>query len=514
MLNISDTVKVAFLSSSLVVISFLLQYNIGLNLSEEGFLWYGSIQTSCGQIPIRDFESYDPGRYYWAAFWMLLFGRGIISLRFSLMIFRIIGLTLGLLALRRVIRSWEVLFVAGLILLIWIIPRHKTFESSLIMASVYFAVCLIENPSLRQHFITGVFVGITAFFGRNHGLYNLLSFSFLILFIQLRLQKTGLIKHAAVWASGILLGYSPMLIMMLIVPCFFDSFVESLALLLRRGSTNMPLPVPWPWRFDYSQMTILQILSVLFTGSFFLLLPLFNIFAIIYSLLSKKEHLKKISLITACGFVGITYMHYAFARADIGHLAHSIAPLLIGMLALPYALNFNSKKVLCSAGLIIILVMTVFSAGTQNSYFLKATTPNILVKSDIAGDDLWIPIGDARYIEMVKHINSQLISPEEGLLIVPWRPTMYPILRRNSPLRELWFLDPQTEARQKEMIEQLEQKKVNWVILDNFALDGREELRFCNTYKLLWTYFQNNYDLIKLPDFHIEERLLHRRVKE
>lgn len=512
--DISDTAKVALLSSTLVVMLFLLQYNIGLNLAEEGFLWYGAIQTASGQIPIRDFESYDPGRYYWSAFWMLLFGKGIISLRVSLAIFRVIGLTFGLLALRRVIHSWGVLFIAGLILLLWMVPRHKTFESSLIMASVYFAVRLLENPSLRQYFISGIFVGITALFGRNHGLYNLLSFSFLILFIHLRLQKTGLIKHTTVWAGGILLSYSPMLIMMLIVPGFFNSFVDSLALLLRRGSTNMPLPVPWPWRFNYSRMTISQAFFSLFTGSFFLLLPLFNIFAIIYSLLSKKEHLKRISLLTACGLVGITYMHYAFARADIGHLAHGVAPLLIGMMALPFAFNFSSKKALCSAGLIIILVMTVFSAGTQNWRYLKAATPSVFVGSDIAGDNLWIPIWDARYIETVRHIDSQLVSPEEGLLILPWRPTMYPILRRKSPLRELWFLDPQTETRQKEMIEELEQKKVNWIILDTFALDGREELRFSNTYKLLWRYFQENYDFIEVKGFHINERLLHRRVKE
>lgn len=512
--NISDIVKVIILSSTLVIISFLLQYNIGLNLAEEGYLWYVAIQTALGQVPIRDFLSYDPGRYYWAASWMLLFDKGIISLRESLAIFQTIGLTFGLLALRRVIRSWGVLFIAGLILLMWITPRHKTIDISLAMISVYFAVRLLEDPSLRQHLISGIFVGITAFFGRNHGLYNLLAFSFLILFICLRVQKTGLIKHTAVWFGGILLGYSPMLIMILMVPGFFDGLLDSLALLLRKGATNTCLPIPWPWRYDYSQMTMSQALTSFSTGSFFLLLPTFSIFAIIYSFASKKEHLKRISLLTACGLVGITYMHYAFSRADVGHLAHGIPPLLIGMLALPFALNFNSRKILCSAGLIIMLVMTIFSAGTQNWCYLKATAPGIYIKSNIAGDDLWIPLLDARYIEAVKHINSQMIAPEEGLLFVPWRVTMYPILHRQSPLRELWFFDPQTETRQKEMIKELEQKKVNWIILDNWALDGRDELRFSNTHKLLWKYFQEHYDLIEVQGLHVEERLLHRKLKE
>ncbi len=275
----------------------------------------------------------------------------------------------------------------------------------------------------------------------------------------------------------------------------------------------MALPVPWPWRFNYSRMTILQAIISLTTGSFFLLLPLFHIFAIIYSLTSKKEHLKRISLLTASGLVGIIYMHYAFARADVGHLAHGIAPLLIGMLAFPFALNVNSRKMLCSTGLIIILAMTILSAGTQSWCYRKAIAPGIFIKSDIAGDDLWIYRWDALYIKAVEHINSRLISPEEGLLFVPWRPTMYPILRRKSPLHELWFFDPQTETRQKEMIKQLEQKKVNWMILDNFALDRRDELRFSNTHKLLWEYFREHYDLIKVRGLHAEEILLHRKQK-
>ena len=111
MLNkgISDTIKVTLLSLTLVIISLFLQCNIGLNLADEGYLWYGAIQTASGKIPIRDFQSYDPGRYYWAAFWMLLLGKGIIPLRISVAIFQTIGLTFGLLALRRVIRSWRVL---------------------------------------------------------------------------------------------------------------------------------------------------------------------------------------------------------------------------------------------------------------------------------------------------------------------------------------------------------------------------------------------------------------------
>ncbi len=510
-----DTIKVIILAVTLVAISLLLQCNIGINLADEGFLWYGTEQTLLGKVPVRDFQSYDPGRYYWCAFWMKLLGNGIISLRLSVAIFQAIGLTLGLLALRRYIRSWKVMVVAGLILLMWMIPRHKLFDSSLSMATVFFALRLIENPSLRQHFISGIFVGLAAFLGKNHGLYNFLAFSMMVLFIRFKLEKIDLIRSGFCMGCGILLGYSPMLVMMLVVPGFLDSFLLPLAIIFRRGSTNLFLPIPWPWRYDYSKMNFAQSVGVLSIGSFFLLLPLIHIFNIISVLICKKDDFKNKSLLAAAGFTGIVYMHYAFSRADIGHLALGIAPLLIALFALPFAFGLNRKTIRCTLGLALLLFMTFHSAGKYSPFYQKVNPGyTAYAKCDINGDNLWLPSWKTAYIRTVKQIDSQMVPPDEGFLMVPWSPGFYPVLQRESPLREVWYLDQQTETRQKEMIQEIEQKKVNWILLNNLPMDGKEELRFSNTHKLLWEYFNEHYQLLRVQGLPGNIYLLHRKPDE
>ena len=177
-----DIIYIVALSSALVAISFWLQGDIGLNLADEGYLWYGALRTLEGDVPIRDFRSYDPGRYYWVAGGSFLFGKGILGVRESVAIFQFIGLFFGLLATTRIVKSRIILILVGVLLVIWMFPRFKLFETSITMIGVYVACQLIEHPSKKRLLIAGIFCGLAAFLGRNHGLYNFLAFTSLLLF--------------------------------------------------------------------------------------------------------------------------------------------------------------------------------------------------------------------------------------------------------------------------------------------------------------------------------------------
>jgi len=488
-------VKIALISSVLVGLSFWLQGSINIGLSDEGYLWYGAIHTALGKVPIRDFQSYDPGRYYWAAIWSFLFGDGILALRLSTAVFQFIGLTLGLLAARRAVSSYWALALVGLLLVVWMYPRHKLFDISLSMAAVFFAVRLLERPTLWRHFSAGLFVGLAAFFGRNHGFYGFFAFFLLILFIWMRIYRADLAKRLFSWLGGIALGYFPMLVMVLFIPGFFDSFVDSVLFLFEQGTTNLPLPVPWPWRTDYSGMSPLDVLHKFFTGCWFLVMPIFYLFAGVSIFTVARENIRERTLLIASTFVGVFYMHYAFSRPDIAHLAHGVHPFLLGAVSLPAVFGFNRKKALAIATAVFLTLMTLFTMVLRTNYLAEyLLNRDMYAEYDVGGDTLLIDRRYAHIIDAIKRFEREKVGPGEGLFLAPYFPILYPILERDSPTWAIYFLFKTPLEEQEEMITALEEKNVRWAVVGDFALNNIEENRFRNTNALLWWYLLENFE--------------------
>ncbi|MBW2284028.1 MAG: hypothetical protein JRF65_05435 [Deltaproteobacteria bacterium] len=506
-----DPIKALLLAFGLAGTWFWIQGDLLLNLADEGFLWYGTWQTSLGGVPMRDFHAYDPGRYYWVSGWSVLFGTGIMGMRAAVVLFQATGLFFGLLALRRVIRPWWGLAMAGALLVVWMYPSHKMFGHSLAMAAVYFGVLLLEKPSLLRHFAAGIFVGVAAFFGRNHGLYSFAAFLALILLIRVKWDRERLFQRLAVWGAGISVGYSPMLLMCVLVPGFFDSLVDSIVFFFRIKATNLPLPVPWPWTVDFSGANRTAAASSFSTGLLYLILPLFYAGFGLYFIFSRKEMTGRQRLLAACILVGALYLHRSFSRASVSFLAQGIHPFLMGAVSLPFLARKGLTKTLSWALLTLVAVLTWFSVVTVSPYYRMASAAEgSFAELKVSGSRLGVYRSTAELVRSVERIHAR-VGAEERLLIAPHWPGFYPLLKQASPLWETYFLFPETTDRQMRMIRRMDTEKVNWVILGDVPLDGWEDLRFQNTHGLLWQHIMANFEPVPAEGLPWNYQLLKRK---
>ena len=495
-----------FLSSAL----YFLFGDRHLDLADEGFLWYGVLRTRAGEIPLRDFQSYEPGRYYWSAAWSFVFGQGILGLRASLAIVQVLGLVFGILVCRRLTGNVAWLIACAGILSVWMFPRHKLFEPGMAMAAVWVAVRLIEAPSARRVFQAGLFAGFAAWVGRNHGLYSALALiaTVAILFRAARLPPLGVAVRS--FAVGVVAGSSPLWGMLVLVPGFAVAFHESIVFNVTRA-VNLPLPYPWPWRFDLQGRHGLDLLAALGMAAVFVLPVLLYPAGLVAAVRMPPPHLRQRAPLVAATLVGIFVFHHASVRSEILHLAQAIHPLLILMFAMVLA---SPRAVVRVFGIVMIGGLTVLVVPNANVWVTHLwpgrQTP--VVEHDVAGHRLQLPAAQAADLTLIETAIRSHVGTADTLFVAPTRPTFYPMFGKVSPVWWLYILFPLSDAAQHATIARLEAAGVRWVLLLDETVDGREDLRLRNSNPLVFSYLTGTFVDVDDAPLPPNYRLLRRRA--
>ena len=222
----------------------------GFNLADEGFFWYGAKQTAKGEVPGLDFMAYEPGRYYWAAAVFKALGSDsnhmarMASVLFGAILY---GLVISILINRRKDLDgkraiFSVVFLAATSS-IWSFPYYRITD--VIAPCLSFLLCYqqYEDRRPRTSLVTGIWIGMVMFFGRNHALYALLGIFIVILYVQLQ-EKDIRKTTQRIWlgAIGMVTGTAPFLILSLFRPGYPATIVSQWVSMLKTGKTNLPLP--------------------------------------------------------------------------------------------------------------------------------------------------------------------------------------------------------------------------------------------------------------------------------
>ena len=206
-------------------------------------LWYGVQRSLLGEVPIRDFMAYDPGRYYFSAGVLkVLRDDGIIALRATLALIQCFGLFVGLYVLATCARPGVVfLTAAALVLVVWMVPRHKVVDISLSICLLASLTWLLNAPHARRHYAVGVSVGVVAIFGRNHGVYGVMGYLAIVVWLALGADSRNLVASVSLWACGVVAGYLPVALMCVFVPGFAQAFWQSILFLFEVWSEPLGL---------------------------------------------------------------------------------------------------------------------------------------------------------------------------------------------------------------------------------------------------------------------------------
>jgi len=481
------------LAVSAVLASFLWQGHLGLSLEDEGFLWYGAQRVLVGEVPIRDFVSYDPGRYYWiAAILHALRNESIIGLRMANAITQAIALFMALVLIDRTTEKTKWLFLAlsAMTLLIWMYPWFKQVDIALCMASIGVLSFLIHRPISRRYFFVGLAVGLVSVFSRYHGLYGAVGSLGVMGYLSLRREHgPGFIKGFAIWSVGVFVGYAPILLMIAFVPGFAQALREDIQYwaYFYKISTTL-ISMPWPWSLPFGHLSIGATVRGLLTGSFFLAYPVFGVCGIAWAVRQKLNNKPLSPELVAAAFMALPYAHYAYSAPESSHLALGSFPFLIGSLILLANMRPLFKWPLFIMFFVSsLIVLLACHPGYQKKQFVDA---------DIAGTKLKIFPKAANYLKMLNKLVQDYAPEGRSFLALPAYTTSYSIWKRKAPLYEMYTQGPRSEAFQKKEIERIKKADPGFAVVTDAPVFGRDDLRYSRAHPLIYKYIVDHFELI------------------
>lgn len=484
----------------LVFIIFLVQGNMGFNLWDEGFLWYGVQRLMAGDVPVRDYMAYDPGRYYWSAGIMNLIGsNGIMSLRLSVAVFQFLGLFVGLMLIARGMNKNKdypaYLFLSGLILIIWMFPRHKLFDISLSIFLIGVLTFIVEAQTFKRYFIAGCCIGLIAAFGRNHGLYGAFGGTMAILWLSIRDSSImEVFKKFILWGAGIFVGFTPIIAMVLFIPGFAPAYLESILVPFEQGVTDLPLPIPWPWTVNFSVLSLSDSIRGVIIGIFFVAVLIMGPVLIGWMVFQRFKGRPVSSLLVASALMSIPYAQYALSRADVSHLAQGIFPLLIGCIVL-FAGQIDWVRWSLSGALCIGSFWVMYVLQPAWSCMIGHTC----VPVDVLGNQMEVDPGTAGDIALLHQFVNEYASNGQSFLVTPFWPGAYPLFERRSPMWDIYAVWPRSRSFEEKEIERITESHPAFVLVLTQSLDGRDELRFMNTHPLIYQYILDNFVPVHIP---------------
>jgi|GEM_PF-438958 len=486
-----QVMQCAMWAAIITTVRFAFQGSVGLMLEDEGFLWYGSQRMLAGALPMRDFFGYDIPRYFWNALVMFVVGnKGIYALRVAIAVCEWVTLTMVCVVFAQLQVRWRlvVLLIGMMTVIFWLYPRHKIYDHMIIWLMLLVFWWWLIHPNHRRTFGAGIVVGVAAMIGRNHGVYAVCAGSLLLGYIWWSpIHWRQRIRLALIWSGGIVVGFAPMLLMIVAIPSFGQGFIESVQLLFGLGKTNLTLPIPWPWRQASLYAELVGLWFVVPAVTYVVTI------GVICWRRWRKQPIPEGVLVAAV--VGLVYLQVGYSRADMSHLAQGIAPFIVLVVLLTAYVVPQRLQV------VVGLVLCSWSAGVNwNSAWQSTWLSSSTDRQEVtATNQLTVPNAVANQLAFIEAIHQKYDPTNEAFVVAPYWPGVYALWQQPSPLYNTYILFPFDAVAQNREIRRLQQSQPRFILIDDSTIDNQEQIRFMVNYALVDTYIRAQYQQVSDP---------------
>lgn len=456
-----------------------------LQRADEAYLWYGTRLVRRGAVPLRDFRSYEPGRYWWCAGVLALVGDGAARLRLAVHAFWAPALAAVAIVTSNEQRAWFTVVAVVALLVVWAEPQFKLFEPATMLAGVVAGSVMLGSASATAALGAGIVAGSASLVGVNLCLY--LGASLGLLALAGPAGAAGVVAFAA----GAALGVAPLALWAVLARGAAASLWERrVRAVLSRGSTNLPLPVPWPWRADLGELQRWWAPAAGVVRWSFALLPALLVPGAVVVLADRDLRVDH-PLLAAAVVVGLVGLHHAFSRADATHLAQAIGPPAV------------------AAVMALDLAPVAVAVGGQLALIAASVTAVASWRRLEPHEVVWVPAADGRTTipmepddaAVVDAARVHLAGADAGasVLAVPTVIGVLVALDRPSAVYDVFAVYPAPAEEDERMLDELASRRPPLAVVDRRAIDGRDDLQFPATHPRTWAWLESHYSSVAAP---------------
>ncbi|MES2570030.1 MAG: hypothetical protein V4710_08235, partial [Verrucomicrobiota bacterium] len=166
--------------------------------------------------------------------------------------------------------------------------------------------------------------------------------------------------------------------------------------------------------------------------------------------------------------------------------------------AVAHWLGSLQKRALLHGTALLLFLTSLAAVALESGLGQEAIfSARHFVPMTIREEEIHVHYGHVGMVRLGTLVANKLAKPDELVAFISHIPGLYPVTKRLSPLKQLYFIWPALPSEEEAIIGEFKEKEIKWVLLHNEYIDRREDLYFHNTHPKTFKYIMDNYEMIE-----------------